>query len=64
MRENLVKLKTESPVISNLKDLARKEYIQQTVNGEKSTLKFYETQDGKITVYLNYGSDFAQLKEW
>jgi hypothetical protein len=55
--------KTESPVISNLKDLAGKEYVQQTVNGE-STLKFYETEGGSITVYLNYGSDFSPLKEY
>ncbi len=60
---NSSNIKNQNPVVIDLMDLAGEEFNQQTVNGV-SNLKFYQTDGGEITLFLNYGGTYSPLEEY
>ena len=55
--------KNQNPVVIETMELAGKEYTEHTINGA-SILKFYETEGGEITVFLDYGGAYSPLEEY
>ena len=55
--------KNQNPVVIETMELAGKEYTEHTINGA-SIIKFYESEGGEITVFLDYGGAYSPLEEY